>query len=973
MSDDMFSKQKNSWLDGANAAWLESMYETFLDDPNAVDPGWRIQFDALKNNINEIPHSAIREHFKQAALKHKKTYAKPPGSQAYSQPEHKTDYGYERKQVRVLQLINAYRILGHIKANLNPLFAENTTDIPELTLEYHQLSQADLALEFDSGSLNTDDRASLKKILHVLQRTYCHTIGAEYMHISETTEKRWIQQQLESIISTPVLHYKARQRILRRLSAAEGLEKYLHTRYVGQKRFSLEGAESLIPLLDELIQTATAYGIKETVIGMAHRGRLNVLINILGKVPAELFDEFEGKKEHGEYSGDVKYHMGFSSDIKTTHSTMHLALAFNPSHLEIVAPVVEGSVRARQQRRSDARGEQIIPIQIHGDAAFSGQGIVMETFQMSQSRGYSTKGTLHLVINNQIGFTTSNVKDARSTQYCTEVSKMVNAPIFHVNGDDPEAVVFIAQMALDYRMKFKKDVIIDMICYRRHGHNEADEPSATQPIMYKRIKALPTTREIYVQKMQDAQIFTSQETQDLAEEYRTKLEAGECVAPNIVHDEDYRFAFHWQDYSGKNLDQSVTSSVPLTDIKYLMDQLERLPKEFELHPRVAKIVSDRHKMTAGALPIDWGYGETLAYAALLNDGYNIRLSGQDSGRGTFFHRHAVWHNQLKNEAWVPLRNLNKETSQELSMDVQEANASKTAAKKKPTGDFLVIDSLLSEAAVLAFEYGYSSTDPETLVIWEAQFGDFANNAQVVIDQFISAGEQKWQRLCGLVMLLPHGFEGQGAEHSSARPERFLQLCAQNNMQVCVPTTPAQVFHMLRRQMLRNTRKPLICMSPKSLLRHKLAVSTLEDFSEGEFNKIIDDKEVSDSKHITRIVLCSGKVYYDLLEQKRQNDLSQIALMRIEQLYPFPDKELQAIIKPFVNAKAIIWCQEEPRNQGAWYNIRHNLEAIVHADQTLTYAGREASAAPAVGVARLHVAQQKLLVNKALNLVMDDGQ
>jgi len=793
------------------------------------------------------------------------------------------------------------------------------------------------------------------------------------MHISETTEKRWIQQQLESIISTPVLHYKARQRILRRLTAAEGLEKYLHTRYVGQKRFSLEGAESLIPLLDELIQTATAYGIKETVIGMAHRGRLNVLINILGKVPAELFDEFEGKKEHGEYSGDVKYHMGFSSDIKTTHSTMHLALAFNPSHLEIVAPVLEGSVRARQQRRSDTRGDQIIPIQIHGDAAFSGQGIVMETFQMSQSRGYSTKGTLHLVINNQIGFTTSNVKDARSTQYCTEVSKMVDAPIFHVNGDDPEAVVFIAQMALNYRMKFKKDVIIDMICYRRHGHNEADEPSATQPIMYKRIKALPTTLEIYVQKMQDAQIFTSQETQDLAEEYRTKLEAGECVASNIVHDEDYRFAFHWQDYTGKNLDQSVTSSVPLTDIKYLMDQLEILPKEFELHPRVAKIVSDRHKMTAGALPIDWGYGETLAYAALLNDGYNIRLSGQDSGRGTFFHRHAVWHNQLKNEAWVPLRNLNKAISQELSMDVEESNASKPAEKKKPTGDFLVIDSLLSEAAVLAFEYGYSSTDPETLVIWEAQFGDFANNAQVVIDQFISAGEQKWQRLCGLVMLLPHGFEGQGAEHSSARPERFLQLCAQNNMQICVPTTPAQVFHMLRRQMLRNTRKPLICMSPKSLLRHKLAVSTLEDFSEGEFNKIIDDKEVSDSKRIIRIVLCSGKVYYDLLEQKSQNDLSQIALVRIEQLYPFPDKELLAIIKPFVNAKTIIWCQEEPRNQGAWYNIRHNLEAIVHADQTLTYAGREASAAPAVGVARLHVAQQKLLVNKALNLVTDDGQ
>ncbi len=972
MPDDMNSKQRSSWLDGANATWLESMYELYLNDPKAVDPQWRSQFEALKNEplgnnnfpAEEISHAGVREYFKHGVPGH----AKGPG-QVQIEPierketNHKIDFSYERKQVRVLQLINSYRILGHFKANLNPLFAENATHIPELTLEYHQLSEADYDTVFDTGSLNTDDMASLKRIQRILKHTYCNTIGAEYMHISETNEKRWIQRQLERIISIPSMHFKARQRILRHLTAAEGLERYLHTRYVGQKRFSLEGAESLIPLLDELVQTSAAsYGVKETLIGMAHRGRLNVLINILGKTPSELFDEFEGKTANNGDVGDVKYHMGFSSDIKTPRSTMHLALAFNPSHLEIVSPVVAGSVRARQQRRGDGSGAQIIPIQIHGDAAFSGQGVVMETFQMSQSRGYSIKGSIHIVINNQIGFTTSNVKDARSTQYCTEISKMVSAPIFHVNGDDPEAVVFIAKMALDYRMKFKKDVVIDMICYRRHGHNEADEPSATQPIMYKRIKSLPTTREIYVKKMHDAQIFTVQESEQIAREYRSKLEAGQCVAPNISSDDNYPFAFHWRDYSGRNSGRKINTAISLTDIKYLMDQLEQLPEQFELHPRVAKIMSDRHKMTAGASPIDWGYGETLAYAALLNDGFNIRLSGQDSGRGTFFHRHAVWHNQLKNQAYVPLRNLIRKNSP----------ASKAFDKEQSAGNFLVIDSLLSEEAVLAFEYGYASTDPETLVIWEAQFGDFANNAQVVIDQFISAGEQKWQRQCGLVMLLPHGYEGQGAEHSSARLERFLQLCAQNNMQVCVPTTPAQVFHMLRRQMLRSYRKPLICMSPKSLLRHKLAVSALEDFSTGSFSNVIDDinsnSKRNKAEHIKRIVLCSGKVYYDLLEQQRQKQLADIAIIRIEQLYPFPEKELRTILNSYAKAVQIIWCQEEPRNQGAWYTIRHNLEALLHHKQTLSYVGRKPSAAPAVGVARIHAAQQKTLVKQALGLL-----
>ncbi|MCW8929654.1 MAG: 2-oxoglutarate dehydrogenase E1 component [Gammaproteobacteria bacterium] len=964
MSDDMKRSQQSSWLDGANASWLESMYETYLENPDSVEPKWRKQFEILKADIEsgqtEIAHSKVRHQFKQSALRRNAHLNCRQAISSVDLNKNTTtsvDATLERKQVRVLQIINAFRILGHFKANLNPLYTENTTHIPELTLDYHELTKSDLKLEFDTGSLNTDDRASLEKILQILDHTYCHTIGAEYMHISETTEKRWIQKKLESIASIPTLHYKARQRILRRLTAAEGLEKYLHTRYVGQKRFSLEGAESLIPLLDEIVQSSATYGIKESVIGMAHRGRLNVLINILGKTPAELFDEFEGKKETGDYMGDVKYHMGFSSDILTPHSSMHLTLAFNPSHLEIVSPVVEGSVRARQERRFDQTGDQIIPIQIHGDSAFAGQGVVMETFQMSQARGYSTKGTIHIVINNQIGFTTSNVKDVRSTQYCTEVSKMINAPIFHVNGDDPEAVVFVAKLALDYRIKFKKDVVIDMICYRRHGHNEADEPSATQPMMYKIIKALPTTRELYVQKLNQAEIFTLDESEQLKKDYRDKLESGQCVAPNISSIIDDSYAFHWKKYVGNQSNLPIESGVDLNTVKFLMDQLEQLPTEFERHARVEKIISDRHKMTAGALPIDWGYAETLAYAALINDGYNIRLSGQDSGRGTFFHRHVVWHNQLKKEAWVPLREMK-------------------GNKAEKTGNFLVIDSLLSEEAVLAFEYGYASTDPETLVIWEAQFGDFANNAQVVIDQFISAGEQKWQRLCGLVMLLPHGFEGQGAEHSSARLERFLQLCAQNNMQVCVPSTPAQVFHMLRRQMLQNTRKPLICMSPKSLLRHKSAVSTLEEISSGTFKTVIDDVDTLSSpkasKSITRIVLCSGKVYYDLLESKTLNDLNHIALIRLEQLYPFPQQELQKIIKRYKNSTEIIWCQEEPRNQGAWYNIRHHLETLIsnQKSMTLIYAGRIASAAPAVGVARIHVAQQKKLVNQALGLESD---
>ncbi|MDH3342572.1 MAG: 2-oxoglutarate dehydrogenase E1 component, partial [Gammaproteobacteria bacterium] len=721
-------------------------------------------------------------------------------------------------------------------------------------------------------------------------------------------------------------------------------ERFLHTKYVGQKRFSLEGGESLIPLLDELVMHAGKQGVKEVVIGMAHRGRLNVLVNIMGKTPDELFSEFEGTKKVEELTGDVKYHLGFSSDMSTPGGPVHLALAFNPSHLEIVAPVVEGSVRSRQFRRGDSEGVEVIPVQIHGDAAFSGQGVVMETLQMSQSRGYSTKGTLHIIINNQIGFTTSNQNDSRSTHYCTDIAKMVDAPIFHVNGDDPEAVIRVTRLALDYRMKYKKDVVIDMMCYRRHGHNEADEPKATQPIMYQKISALETTRKLYARQLVEEEVITDEQAEKMVVDVRKVLEAGDCVVPHKLKDEevDASELIDWKPFSRCSTMQDVETGVAVDVMRKLSDTMQQLPDGFSLNPRVAKIIADRHKMSAGALPIDWGYAEIMAYATLVNDGFSVRLSGQDSGRGTFFHRHAVLHNQNERIAFVPLRSVGKDKS-----------------------NFLVIDSLLSELAVLAFEYGFSTADPKTLAIWEAQFGDFANGAQVVIDQFISAGEHKWGRACGLTMLLPHGYEGQGAEHSSARLERFLQLCAEQNMQVCIPSTPAQIFHLLRRQMVRSCRKPLIVMTPKSLLRHKLCVSSLEDLANGHYQRVISEIDALDSNKVKRIVLCSGKVYYDLLEKRRAEKRDNVAIIRVEQLYPFPAKELNALLKSYTKSSELIWCQEEPKNQGSWDFVEPRANAMLEKKWNLSYVGRVSSSAPAVGSAKLHAVQQAELVERAI--------
>lgn len=929
-------------LDGSNAAYLETVYEAYLENPDLVEPHWRQYFDQLPRvdgHEHDVRHSRIRAEVREHTLHPDHSHGAPVEA---AQPG---DFEHERKQVRVLNLIQAYRNQGHLVARVNPL-DKPVQDIPELSLDFHSLSEQDLDTFFDCRTLAGPDVATLYNIVDVLKRTYTRSIGAEYMHVLNTEEREWIQSRLEGVVSSPTYSPKFQRFIIERLTAAEGLERYLHTRYVGQKRFSLEGGESLIPLLDELIQRAGRQGIQEVILGMAHRGRLNVLINVMGKSPAKLFSEFEGKHDDTGRTGDVKYHQGFSSEIRTPGGPVHLAMAFNPSHLEIIGPVVEGSTRARQDSRSDREGIEVLPVVIHGDAAFAGQGVVMETLNMSQTRGFSTKGTVHIVVNNQIGFTTSFHQDARSTFYCTDVAKMVNTPIFHVNGDDPEAVMLATQVALDYRMTFHKDVVIDLICYRRQGHNEADEPAVTQPQMYQKIRNLPTTREIYAQRLVNAGVLEPDEPDQMVKQTRTSLEEGNNMVPHLLdrHQIDSPYRVDWSRYWGHDWDHHVDTAVSRETLEVLAGKLDQLPDGFELHPRVARIVEDRRKMVAGHQPVDWGFAEIMAYATLVHDGYKVRLSGQDSGRGTFFHRHAVLHNQADGSSFIPLRQLNKDNPR-----------------------FLVIDSLLSEEAVLAFEYGYSASDPDTLVIWEAQFGDFANNAQVVIDQFVSSGEQKWGRLSGLTMFLPHGFEGQGPEHSSARLERYLQLCAQHNIQVCSPTTPAQTFHMLRRQMRRLYRKPLIVMTPKSLLRHKLAVSDIDAMVHGKFAPVLPEIDDIDPQKVDRLVMCSGKVYYDLLETRREQELDNVAIIRLEQMYPFPSDEVDEQLEKYDAASHIIWCQEEPLNQGAWYNIQHRIRALMEDRHYLQHVTRPDAASPAVGYFSMHQEQQRDLVARALGI------
>jgi 2-oxoglutarate dehydrogenase E1 component len=939
MSQSFADQLATTALSGANAGYIEDLYDQYLKDPGAVDARWAEYFRALQGSspstAAETAHGPIRERLL-ARLKN------PPAAG----PPAATESAASAKQGAVSRLIQVYANRGHLIAKLDPLGLQERAKPYVLDLEYFGLTDADLEMEFFTGSRNAaiPERATLKKILADLKFIYTDTIGAEFAHVSDTEERLWLQDHFQLERMQSGFSVEDKKNILWQLTAAEGLERYLHTKYVGQKRFSLEGGDSLIPLLDDLVQTSGHAGVEEVIIGMAHRGRLNVLVNLLGKSPKDLFNEFEGRYDLAKLrgSGDVKYHKGFSADLKTTSGNVHVALAFNPSHLEVVNPVVEGSARARQDRRGDSTGDKVLPVQIHGDAAFAGQGVIMETLQMSQARGFYTGGTVHVIVNNQVGFTISDPRDARSTLYCSDVAKMIEAPILHVNADDPEAVCFVTRFAFEYRMKFHKDIVIDLVCYRRLGHNESDEPAATQPLMYQVIRKKPTVRQLYADKLVAAAVLNAADAAAMVDQYRQGLDEGKPQARAAQGLIGNKYTVDWSEYLGADWSEPVKTAVDMARLRTLGKAITTYPTDWTLHPRVLAIMQAREKMMNGDLALDWGAAENLAYASLIQEGYPIRLTGQDSGRGTFFHRHAVLHDQVSGRSYVPLQHL---------------------ASNQPT--FTVTDSLLSEEAVMGFEYGFSTTEPHCLTIWEGQFGDFCNGAQVIIDQFISSGEAKWGRLSGLTLFLPHGYEGQGPEHSSARLERFLQLCAEFNMQVCVPSTPAQMFHLLRRQMVRALRKPLIIMTPKSLLRHPLSVSRLEELSVGSFQNVIDEVDDLKDSAVTRIVFCSGKVYFDLLKSRREGKIQSAAIVRLEQLYPFPSDEYEAILRRYSNAREIVWCQEEPQNQGSWYQIRHRLQSKLGPRHELLYAGRAGAAAPATGIAALHEQQQKNLVTAAL--------
>jgi 2-oxoglutarate dehydrogenase E1 component len=949
MSTAMKQMLANSYLFGANAPFIEGLYEAWLAEPGAVDPRWRSYFEDLQQRdtgTTDVAHGPIQQQFVDLARR---------GRAASAYPAAVLTETAVQRQVSVLQLIAAYRFQGTRHASIDPLARLEKPYIPELDPAFYGLSDSDMDTEFNVGTLvapgqeagSGSRRAKLRDILAQLRETYCSSIGVEYMYLSDIPQKRWIQERMESARARPAYDAAYRKHVLERITAAETLEKYLHTRYVGQTRFSLEGGESLIPLLDNLLQRAGAQGVQELVIGMAHRGRINVLVNTFGKMPKDLFAEFEGKHDEQLLAGDVKYHDGFSSDVMTPGGAMHISLAFNPSHLEIVNPVVEGSVRARQHRRKDHHGGQVLPVLIHGDAAVSGQGVVMETLNLSYTRGYGTGGTVHVVINNQVGFTTSDPRDSRSSTYCTDVMKTVEAPIFHVNGDDPDAVCWVTELALDFRMKFKRDVVIDLVCYRRLGHNEQDEPMVTQPLMYKTIHGMPTTRKIYADRLVADGVIAPTDADGLVRTYRDAMDKGFHTNNTILSNYKPPYAVDWGKYRGTRWNDNGDTRLPTGKLRELGERIATVPPNFRLHPRVDRIMQDRRLMAMGKLPVDWGMAENLAYATLLAEGYSVRISGQDAGRGTFFHRHAVLHDQNR-ERWdqgtyVPLQHVSP-----------------------GQGDFVVIDSVLSEEAVVGFEYGYACSSPDELVVWEAQYGDFVNGAQVVIDQFIASGEVKWGRMCGLTLMLPHGYEGAGPEHSSGRIERFLQLCADYNMQVCVPATPVQMYYLLRRQMVRPFRKPLVIFSPKSLLRHKESVSPLEEFAVDNFRPVNEEgDETVDPATVRRVIFCSGKVFYDLRAARREQGIGNMPLVRIAQLYPFPHEDFAAEIARYRDATEIVWCQEEPRNQGAWHRIQHYLLRHLLPHQRLMYAGRESSASPAPGYKALHEKQQKALVALAL--------
>ena len=934
----------NSHLFGGNAPYVEEMYEAYLDNPGSVPENWRSYFDALQHlpavdgsDERDVAHAPVVESFAQRAK------ANAFGSKASS-----ADLAVARKQVHVQSLIAAYRFLGSRWADLDPLKRQERPKIPELEPAFYDLTESDMDISFSATNtyFSTAENMTLRQILQALRETYCGSIGAEYMHITDPAEKRWWQTRLESIRSKPNFTADQKKHILEQLTAAEGLERYLHTKYVGQKRFSLEGGESFIASMDELVQRAGVAGVQEIVIGMAHRGRLNVLVNTLCKSPAELFSEFDHTAPENLPSGDVKYHQGFSSDVTTPGGPVHLSLAFNPSHLEIVNPVVEGSVKARLDRRGDASGHSVLPILVHGDAAFAGQGVVMETLALAQTRGYFTGGTVHVVINNQIGFTTSDPRDTRSTLYCSDVVKMIEAPVLHVNGDDPEAVVLATQLALDYRQAYSKDVVVDIVCFRKLGHNEQDTPALTQPLMYKKIAQHPGTRKLYGDKLVAQAVLPADGPDGLVKAFRAAMDEGKHAYSPVLTNYKSKFAVDWAPFLGKKWTDAADTALPLSEIKRLAERITTVPAGFKPHSLVEKVLADRAAMGRGEINVDWGMGEHLAFASLVASGYAVRLSGEDCGRGTFTHRHSVLHDQNR-EKWdegtyTPLQHV--------------------ADGQAP---YVVIDSLLSEEAVLGFEYGYASAEPNTLVIWEAQFGDFANGAQVVIDQFIASGEVKWGRSNGLTLMLPHGYEGQGPEHSSARLERFMQLAADNNMQIVQPTSASQIFHLLRRQMVRPFRKPLVILTPKSLLRAKDAASPLSEFTRGEFRTVIGSNNAElDPANVKRVIACSGKVAYDLMKRREAKKHNDTAIVLVEQLYPFPHRAFAAELKKFPNVTEIVWCQDEPQNQGAWFFVQHYIHENMLDGQKLGYAGRPASASPAVGYSHLHQEQLKSLLDQA---------
>lgn len=927
-------------MNSSNANYIDELFVRFNQSPESVDPSWRYFFEGLE--IGADP----------------KALTVPTTSNQISTPTIPVSAGYETES-KVAELIISYRVLGKFLANIDPLSSPPHSH-PLLELSRFGLTSNDLTRTFVAGRLLGMNQAKLADIIAHLRTIYCQTVGYEYTHIQNPDEYLWIQEKIEKKSQTIGIDNTTKKLILKRIAESETFERFLHTRYVAQKRFSIEGAESMIPALDCIIETGADLGVQEFVFGMAHRGRLNVLTHIFEKKPEFIFTEFEGTYEIDLNSGegDVKYHMGFSTDKQTrSKKKVHLSLASNPSHLEFINPVVEGISRAKQAFLKDMDRKKVMPILIHGDAAFAGQGVCYETLNLSQLSGYTTGGTIHIVINNQVGFTTSP-EESRSTIYATDLAKMLEVPIFHVNGDDPEALWFISQVCVEYRQKFKKDIFIDLMCYRKHGHNEGDEPSFTQPLLYKKIKTHPSTFDIYRKKLVQENVVSLDEAETLTEE----LNSGYIQAQSKAKEEApspyvSTFKNRWKSLrrpSDEDMFETVVTGVDEKTLKELAAKLHQIPKDFHLHPKLVRFVESRLKAIEHGKGIDWGNAETLAYASLLNEGHPIRLSGQDVGRGTFTHRHSVLHDFETDQTYIPLNHIRND---------------------QPL--FEVYNSHLSEMAVLGFEYGYSLSDPESLVIWEAQFGDFANSAQVIIDQFLSSGESKWQRFSGLVLLLPHGFEGQGPEHSSARLERFLQLCGKNNMFVCNLSTPSQIFHALRRQMKRDFRKPLVVMSPKSLLRHPMAVSTLSELSKGHFEEVIDDPFFSQNQEqepssVRKVILCSGKLYYDLFAERMQRKIYGVAIVRIEQLYPWPTLKLAQILNQYQNASTFVWAQEEPRNMGAWsyvFNVWSGGFSSFQenvGNRSIQYVGRDFGAAPAVGPHKIHEIEQEDLIKKALS-------